>query len=193
MCLLQFWKIWAAFEILDKLQMSEGIFHIFSVMSTLLFCFILPLPKDGRLFCPIFPLWPWCFAVCAFCNSSSVTAKHLIWQVCALWNVIWYQSSLTQIPHHMQGLTLSHLVSCLGILHFVEVLLITMLGMISRQWKLTEDELPVTQEDALIRETIKYHCLLLLFFPWLSLFLGLVSSSASVLKACWKTSRENMK
>lgn len=119
--------------------------------------------------------------------------KHLIWQVCALWNVIWYQSSLTQIPHHMQGLTSSHLVSCLGILHFVEVLLITMLGMISRQWKVTEDELPVSQEDALIRETIKYHCLLLLFFPWLSLFLGLVSSSVSVLKACWKTSRENMK
>lgn len=65
----------------------------------------------------------------------------------------------------MQGLTPSHLVSCLKILHFVEVLLITMLRMISRQWKLTEDELSATQEDALTMETIKYNCPLLLFFP----------------------------
>ena len=65
----------------------------------------------------------------------------------------------------MQGLTSSHLVSCLKILHFVEILLITMLRMISRQWKLTKDELSVTQEDALTMETIKYNCPLLYFFP----------------------------
>jgi hypothetical protein len=74
----------------------------------------------------------------------------------------------------MQGLTPSHLVSCLKILHFVEILLITILRMISRQWKLTEDELSVTQEDAMTMETIKYNCLLLLFFP-LAFFISWIS------------------
>lgn len=65
----------------------------------------------------------------------------------------------------MQDLTPSHLVACREILHFVEVLLITMLRTISGQWELTEDELSVIHEDALTRETIKHNCLLLLFSP----------------------------
>lgn len=93
----------------------------------------------------------------------------------------------------MQGLTSSHLVSCLKILHFVEILLITMLRMISRQWKLTKDELSVTQEDALTMETIKYNCPLLYFFP-LAFFISQISFQLSIcFKSLLRTSRENMK
>ena len=74
----------------------------------------------------------------------------------------------------MQDLTPSRLASCLKTLHFVEALLITRLGMISRQWELTEDELSVTQKDALSMETIKYNCPLLLFFP-LAFFISWIS------------------
>lgn len=89
----------------------------------------------------------------------------------------------------MQGLTTSHMAFCLKILHFVEVLLITMLRMISRQWKLTEDELSVTQEDARTMETIKYNCPLLLFFP-LAFFISWISFQLSI---CFKSLLKNLK
>lgn len=51
--------------------MSERIFTQFYDRRTLLFCLL----RTVGSFVHFFLLWPWCFAVSAFCNCSSVTAK----------------------------------------------------------------------------------------------------------------------
>lgn len=173
--------------------MSEGILHNFSVMCTLLFCFIFPLPKDGRLFCPVFPLWPWCFAVCAFSNSSSVTAKtpdlaSMCFMKCDVASIIINPNT----PSHARpdlitsGFLLGNPSLCGG---FADN------NAWNDLWAMKTDRRWITCHSGGCPDqgNNQVPLSIIIISPWLSLFLGLVSSSASVLKACWKTSRENMK
>lgn len=151
--------------------------------------------EDGwDLLCLLLPLWPCGFAVKVFSNNSMWWEKYMIWQVCALWKVIWHQSSLTQIfPSHAgpdpitSGCLSGNPSLCGGFADNNAQNNLWAMGT-DRRWIVCHSRGCPDQGNNQAQLSV-----IIIFSPWLSLFLGLVSNSASALKGYWKLSRENMK